>query len=233
MAGISVKQMSPRTGEGFKHREDLWEAQILFALALKKWFRQNGWPQKITDDWAKATESKIGPWASQVCHFMQGDFSPQPPVFVAWGEFNQAVAAQEFEKINDATTKERLTGAEPMRDDDGTPFTAADFFSLYVGLVPVPHRYRPPKQISDQAAAEHSQKAVKLFRDGVKKQMVTPRQAWEDLRPFLGDWKQAEIDQFQEVLVELHVWTGEEATALQNGHPEFPAFKALASWAGK
>ena len=29
------------------------DSKHAFALTLKRWFNSNGWPQKITDDWAK------------------------------------------------------------------------------------------------------------------------------------------------------------------------------------
>ena len=72
---------------------------LTFALTLKRWFRANGWPQKITDDWAKdpGIKSPNGPWASQVCNAMKGDnYNPRAEFYIALGAFNDFVAKKDL-----------------------------------------------------------------------------------------------------------------------------------------
>ena len=109
----------------------------VFALTLKRWFKSNGWPQAITDTWAKdpGTEAPSGPWASQICGAMKGDFHPRVEFFLAMARFNQYVADQDLKSITASKLRDRLKGARPLINDDGKLFGATDFFGLFTGLM--------------------------------------------------------------------------------------------------
>lgn len=197
------------------------------AKAMKVWFAQNHWPQKITDDWAKQGSSKRGPWASQVCELMKGVFFPRPAFFVAMAEFNAAVANQKFPAVKERKILDRLKGAEAMRHNDGTVFNAADFFSMFVGHLEVPEKYQTPIPVTDQVAAQQSSSCVSLFDKYILEEMRTRKEAWGDLTKLLPGWKPQQIKQLQKVLIGEHTWTGEEVTELQNDHGDQPAIKAI------
>lgn len=222
--------MTPRMGEGYQDREDLAKAKQDFARTVKAWFAQNGWPQKITDDWAKAGGSAIGPWASQMCGLMKGDLNPSPALFVAFAEFNQAVADQDLKNVNNSKAKERLTNAEPLRDDDGNTFTAADFFSLFVGLIDVPRRY---SHVTDEEAAKLSAICVESFESHMRAQMMTRLEAWQALQPLLEGWTKKQVEAFQVVLLGERPFTGQEMTELHQKFGGQPPLDVMLKFTNK
>ena len=114
---------------------ELAQARLTNAQAIKIWFAQNEWPQKITDDWAREAGSEMGPWASQLCLYLKGSLNPKAGFFIALSDFNAAVAVQEFSNISTYKLKQRLIGSKPMQHDDGRVFAANDFWSMFAGLL--------------------------------------------------------------------------------------------------
>ena len=112
------------------------EGKANFARVVKLWLRENGWPQKITDDWARdpGVKAPNGPWASQICAALKAEFHPRIEFFLALGRFNQVVADKELRNITDRKTKARLVDAKPLTDDSGKVYGAAEFFALMSGL---------------------------------------------------------------------------------------------------
>lgn len=120
------------------------EGKANFARVVKLWLRENGWPQKITDDWARdpGVKAPNGPWASQICAALKAEFHPRIEFFLALGRFNQVVADKELRNITDRKTKARLVDAKPLTDDSGKVYGAAEFFALMSGLSPAPEKYK-------------------------------------------------------------------------------------------
>ena len=142
-------------------------------------------------------------------------------------EFNEAVAKGQFGGEFKRKTRDRLLAGKPLCHDDGRVFTATDFFSLFIGAIEPPKQFRVVKPTTDEQAAELAKFCVQDFRTHAKNRMISTRQAWDNLQPLLSEWNQEQIDQFQEVLCELHVWTGEEATELNRTLGGQPAVEAL------
>ena len=109
-----------------------------FGPALKRWFASNGWPQSITKDWAEATQSPNGPWASQISKAMNGKAEPKPEFFLALAAFNQAVTERKVQGFTDRRLVDRMISGQPICHDNGEPYDAPAFFSLYVGLIEPP-----------------------------------------------------------------------------------------------
>ena len=116
-----------------------------FGEVLRAWFSRNEWPQMVAEQVARAKGSKIGPWASQMSNAMQGKLEPKPPFFVALGWFNQVVMERDFVGITDRRLIDRLLNGQPLTHDDGQPFTAVDFFALYIGGLASPTEIEAPK----------------------------------------------------------------------------------------
>ena len=161
---------------------------LTFAITLKRWFASNGWPQKITDDWARDVGNTTGPWASQVCNAMAAKgYNPKAEFFLALAAFNQTVASQDLLGIKDTKLKDRLTNAKPLLLEDGTPYGGAEFWSLYAGLI------RPPKAFSqsEEMTQEDVDALVNLMKDNFRqvslKYMVSPSKAWDMLKEALID----------------------------------------------
>lgn len=113
-----------------------------FGPVIKAWFAKNDWPQIVAEQVARSKGSKIGPWASQMSNCMQGKLTPKPSFFVALGWFNDVVTRRDFAGITDRRLMDRLLYSQPLTHDDGTPYTATCFFSLYIG------EHKPPKEFS-------------------------------------------------------------------------------------
>tara|TARA_B100001063_G_scaffold239360_1_gene262815 strand:+ start:363 stop:1067 length:705 start_codon:yes stop_codon:yes gene_type:complete len=159
---------------------------LTFALILKRWFRANDWPQKITDDWAKdpGVMSPNGPWASQLCNAMKGDsYNPKADFFLALANFNRFVAEQDLRKVQNSKLKDRLHEAKPLTMDNGQIFGAAELWSLFAGVLDAPEEYNKANQ---QLTQEDVEEATRLWRDSFReislKHMCSKAEAWDMLR---------------------------------------------------
>jgi len=153
-----------------------------FGQILKRWFRKNGWPQAITEHWAKAVGSS-GPWASQVSAAMNGKLDPKAQLFMAWGAFNTAVAEQDFRQVTDRRILDLLKGAQPLAHDNGTPYGPSDFFSLFTGLIEPPMEYDKTGVVTftEEGAVLFSEALNEAFKTVARNQMLSPREAWEGI----------------------------------------------------
>ena len=158
---------------------------LVFALTLKRWFRANGWPQKITDDWAKdpGVNYPHGPWASQICGAMKADgYNPRAEFFIGLAVFNKAVADQSFKGIQGTKLRDRLEGAKPMVGDSGRLYGPSDFWSLFAGQAQPPTEYAAN---STELTQEDCDEWTRLMRDNFRqiclKHMVNRAEGWSML----------------------------------------------------
>jgi hypothetical protein len=154
---------------------------LTFALTLKRWFKQNGWPQKITDDWAKdpGINNPHGPWASQMCGAMKADgYNPKADFFLSLGTFNRFVFDQQLITIQDTKLRDRLTDAKALLLESGEPYGASDFWSLYAGLLAA-----PGDLTEEEFTQEDCDLWVATMRDNFRKvslkYLVSRPEAWE------------------------------------------------------
>ena len=190
------------------------DGPLTFALTLKRWFASNDWPQKITQDWAEdaGVQNPHGPWASQMCGAMKASgYNPKAEFFLALAEFNHFVDQQNIKVIANSKLRDRLDGAKPLCLDNGQPYKAPDFWSLYAGLI------EPPEAFSSQGemTQEDVDAATQLMRDNFRQvsleHMVSPAVAWQMLQTSItenadqnGVYVQPDdIQQFKEVLAGL------------------------------
>ena len=197
---------------------------LVFALTLKRWFRANGWPQKITDDWAKdpGVNYQHGPWASQICGALKGDgYSPRAEFFIALAVFNQAVKDQSFKGIQSQTLKNRLEGSVPMAHDDGQLYSPTDFWALFAGQIQPPTAYAANKELTQEDVDEWCRLVRTDFREVSLKHMVSRGEAWAMLRERMLEIEREAgfpanesadcLDWMQEVLAGFREPTVEEA----------------------
>ena len=118
-------------------------AREAFGNALKTWFARNGWPQSITETWAKSCGSP-GPWASQISPAINYKLDPKAAFFVALGNFNQAVAERNVLSVTNERVRTLLLQGQPLCHDDGVPYGAEDFFKLFTGLIEPPEEIAAP-----------------------------------------------------------------------------------------
>jgi hypothetical protein len=127
----------------------LKEARGTAAKTLANWFAANGWPQSITEIWAKATDS-AGPWASQMSQLFNMKLDPKAQFFVSLGNFNLAVAEGDLSAISDRKALDRLKAGQPICTDDGQPYGPTEFFNLFVGHIQPPTIYAPATKPSQE-----------------------------------------------------------------------------------
>lgn len=158
------------------------DPSLTFALTLKRWFNSNGWPQKITDDWAKdpGVMHPHGPWASQMCGAMKADgYNPKADFFLALGTFNRFVFDQQLTSVQDTKLRERLADAKALLLDNGEPYGGAEFWSLFAGLLEPPEEFESSK---DEFTQEDCDLWVATMRDNFRKvclkYMVDRREGW-------------------------------------------------------
>ena len=184
------------------------DPKVVFALTLKRWFKANGWPQAITDNWAKdpGVQAPTGPWASQVCGAMKGDFHPRVEFFLAFAKFNDAVASQQFTAIQIRKVRDRLTDAVPLALDNGQPYGATEFFQLFTGLIDPPQQFESDSQFEQSDLDDTLKWCQEKFRALALAQMCSRAEAWAMVRERLEQHPAIKPDQLplaQEILAGL------------------------------
>ncbi len=194
------------------------DPKVVFALTLKRWFKANGWPQAITDNWAKdpGVQAPTGPWASQVCGAMKGDFHPRVEFFLAFAKFNDAVAQQQFKAIQVRKVRDRLTNALPLTTDNGQPYGATEFFQLFTGLIDPPKQFESDSQFEQSDLDDVLKTCQDKFRALALAQMCSRAEAWQMVRERLEQHPEVNADQLpmiQEILAGLASPTVDEYPA--------------------
>ena len=195
---------------------------LTFALTLKRWFAANGWPQRITDEWAhdEGIDAPNGPWASQMCGAMKGaGYNPKAEFFLALASFNDYVKQQDFRGLQNSKLRDRLMGCRPLETDDGILYGGAEFWSLYAGLI------QPPEWLasnSEQLTQEDVDEWTRIMRDNFRhvslKHMISRGEAWAMVKAKMieisergvNDVSPDDLDWTQEVLSGLREPTVEE-----------------------
>ena len=164
------------------------DSKHVFALTLKRWFNSNGWPQKITDDFAKdeGILAPNGPWASQICSALKADFHPRVEFFIALARFNQFVADQDLRSIQGSKLRDRLKEAKPLVDDAGNLYGATEFFALFAGLMQPPRRFAASGAPTQEELDALVQKNQSKFREWALSEMMSRSEAWEILKTQLN-----------------------------------------------
>ena len=194
-----------------------------FGEVLRAWFSRNEWPQMVAEQVARAKGSKIGPWASQMSNAMQGKLEPKPPFFVALGWFNQVVMERDFVGITDRRLIDRLLNGQPLTHDDGQPFTAVDFFALYIGDLASPTEIEAPKpqELTQEIVDAWVSGLRDCFRDVVLASMQPPATVWREIAEGLVSkgLSKEDIEWTQELVIGLRDGTIEEAKRMQTKYP--------------
>ena len=205
-----------------------------FGDVLRTWFSQNEWPQMVAEQVARAKGSKIGPWASQMSNAMQGKLEPKPPFFVALGWFNQVVMERDFVGITDRRLIDRLLNGQPLTHPDGQPYTAVDFFALYIGDLAGPTEIEAPKTqepiAMTQEAADHFWSEMRLvYRELVVEMMIGPPAVWDEITKILISKQISpdDIDWAREVFAGVRNPTLEESNRVRAKYPEMPLVTTL------
>ena len=188
-------------------------AEGTFGTTLKAWFRANDWPQSVPEKLAKAKGNPTGPWASQISHAMNDKHQPKTEFFMAMAWFNEVVATRDFAGLTDRRLVDQLRNAQPLCHDNGQPYTAPDFFSLFTGLIDPPAEFAVGSEA--QLTQEDVDEFVQIIRANFKKvamtHMVSKGDAWRMIGKCMTDIiesdetlatipSQDDLDAIQEIL---------------------------------
>ena len=158
--------------------------EATFGSTIKAWFRANDWPQSVPEKLAKAKGNPTGPWASQISHAMNDKHQPKTEFFMAMAWFNEVVATRDLAGLTDRRLIDQLRNAQPLCHDNGQPYTAPDFFSLFVGLIDPPAEFDPGAE--PELTIEDVEEATRLWRASFReislKHMCSKGEAWEMLK---------------------------------------------------
>ena len=201
-----------------------------FGQVLKAWFAQNQWPQILAERVARAKGSKIGPWASQMSNCMQGKIQPKPEFFRALGWFNMAIATRDFEGITDRRTLDMVLNSQPLCHDNGVPFSATDFFGLYLGEIKAPKEYIKEKSELSQENVDYFWAEIRnAFRELALEMMCEPRTVWDavDNKLIEKGIHADEIEWLREAIIGLRNPTLEECQRQRAKHPDMPLLNVL------
>ena len=195
-----------------------------FGRAIAVWFRQNAWSQQTPHEFAVAAGTE-GCWNSQASLMQRGRLDPKAQLWVSFAFFNRAVAEQQIPPSIKTRVRAQLKDAQPFRLDSGTVATASDFFSMFIGEAPIPKAYAVANFFTaDQAKAITTQHQL-VFRETAKTRMVSPADAWLELRPLLADLTKPQQDTLQEVLSGWEAWDPDQLIDCYE-----PVQRALARW---
>ena len=190
----------------------------LLGPVVKAWFARNEWPQSVSEGLARAKGWDCGPWASQISICMSGRLTPKPNFFRGLGQFNAAIAERDLVGVTDRRLMNRLKKGEPLCHDDGTPWTAQDFFACYLGHITAPEELRgpPARALTQEMVDEWVSQLRGAFRKLCLAMMLPPAAAWTELRVELVKLgiEGEELEYVQEIFAGVREASVEEAKRL-------------------
>jgi hypothetical protein len=135
-AGVAMVEMDQPFKEG------QIRARVAFGRLLRLWRERNGWTQYTVERWGKeagfATISSGN--VSMVEQGKAGDLRAQAHFQLA--DVNRRLADQHWGPLRSPDLQALLSQAVPITGDDGAPWGPVEFWSCYVGLLPVPSAYQ-------------------------------------------------------------------------------------------
>ena len=200
------------------------EARAALGLAYKRWMHQNSLSQQCSHDLAKAAQENglvpdgaapYAPWNSQVSLFGNGRLDAKSGFFLSLGNWNAVLASKQLPPNISRSLRDKLLAAEPFRDDNGNVVDAVGFFALFVGLAPIPAAYAVTKRIyTEEDVPGVNDMCREGFRRIATDQLLSPKEAWDKLKPLCTGMKAAQIDKFRSVLSGWEDWTLDEINEL-------------------
>ena len=140
-------------------------------------------------------------------------YNPKVDFFLALAEFNRFVHEQNLKGISNRRLRDRLSEAKALRHDNGEPYKAPDFWSLYAGLLEPPAELKIDHvEITQENCDEWVKTMREQFRQISLQRMCSRAEAWELLRDQMmqAGETQKDLIWIQEVLAGLHEPTVEE-----------------------
>ena len=167
------------------YKDSQAEAREDFGRMLRLWRERNGWTQYTACEWGAEAEFEVISYGN-LSVIEQGKAGElRQKAFFQLEEINRRLddAAGKLAGVKSQRLKEQLRDAEPLRGDDGKLWDAVDFWSCYIGYVPVPRAFQaaPAPTLTPKRAEEICQKWRQHVRRVIKDGGLDVTQALEQL----------------------------------------------------
>jgi len=174
--------LTPSSGKGKKAKKPQEENRATFGQMLLYWRRNNGWTQYTACSWAEEAGFDAISYGN-LSVIEQGKAGElRQKAFFQLEELNRRLAEKDWGPVKSQRLKDQLRHAEPLRGDDDKPWDAVDFWSCYIGYVPVPRAYQyTAPTVGQHKAKEFSTKWRNQMRRVVNEYGIEPSEALNSL----------------------------------------------------
>ncbi len=191
-----------------------------FGRMLRLWRERNGWTQYTVERWGREAGFRTVSSGniSMVEQGKAGDLRAQAHFQLA--DVNRRIAEKDWGTVKSQEIRQALAEATAIRGDAGQLWGPTEFWSCYVGLLPVPQTYRRPDnepmpevsadlatELSAQWRQQFTQEASRRGLDPIETLQGVARQApaaqRKTLRAVLASFRDYEAGELAEL------WEGE------------------------
>jgi transcriptional regulator with XRE-family HTH domain len=150
-----------------------------FGRMLRLWRERNGWTQYTAERWSREAGFRTVSSGniSMVEQGKAGDLRAQAHFQLA--DVNRRIAEKNWGPVKSPEIRQALAEATAIRGDDGQLWGPSEFWSCYVGLLPVPQAYQRPDsepmpKVSAEQAAELSAQLRQQFTQESSRRALDP-----------------------------------------------------------
>jgi hypothetical protein len=205
------------------------ESRRAFGKMLLNWRRRNGWTQYTACEWGAEANFEVISYGN-LSVIEQGKAGElRQKAFFQLEELNRRLLGdRRLEGVKSQRIREQLEYAEPLRDNDGKPWNAVDFWSCYIGYLAVPEAYQAvlSPTFSSKEAEDLCQKWRRHVRRVIKKREADVTNALEEL---VGSVPEMYRKRFREVL-SLDDYSSSELTQLWLRDEQFLPDEWIRAW---
>lgn len=208
------------------------EARQRFGRTIKLWRLRGSWRQDTLHEWGKAAGFSCV--TDAVFNKLERGMTeqPLPLTFIQLGIANERLAKQDYGAIADKRLRELVQAQEPLTDEDGTIWTAVDFFSCFCGLKEPPSwaKKLDALAITAEEAEKLSWQQREMFLKYAQDCLLDRMEAWNQLQQHCKGMSREQVEAFKLVLGGHKSWTPQELADMTDERGQNLSINALQSW---
>lgn len=208
------------------------EARKAFGRTLKLWRMRGGWRQDTMLKWGKA--AGFSSVTDAVWNKLERGQTPQPlPLtFIQLATANERLGRRDFAGVTDRSLMDQLKAQEPICREDGSPWSAVDFFGHFCGLLDPPEWARAGREwaLSPEAAEKLSWQQREMFIKYAQDCLLDRMEAWRQLQQHCTGMTREQVEAFKLVLGGHKSWTPSELAEMTDEAGRNLAIDALQTW---
>tara|TARA_R100001443_G_scaffold49617_2_gene61921 strand:- start:802 stop:1614 length:813 start_codon:yes stop_codon:yes gene_type:complete len=174
-----------------RKNETVGPSQEKWGKAILRWRLSNIWinekkqrvpcSQQVPHEWAQAYGVTF--YNSQIAYAERGTHEPKGAgFFLGFAAFNKALSEQNFSKVKDKKTRERLKACNPYLNAQGNVATATDLFGQYCGELEINEVYTRQEELTDELSEEWGEKLIEVFDQMARDCMLDGPRMWKQLK---------------------------------------------------